>query len=118
MIEQKSRKPRRRHGVNGAEAIKLYEEGLPIAEIAYTLGCTVDTARRTLAEQGIEIPCWCGLPSFGHPKCAGCGILAGPGHITEALEEYEGKGYCGSCFKGRKRILLKGIRGNSGDITD
>ncbi len=39
-------------------------------------------------------PCLtCGVIIREHPRCAGCGILVGPGHLVEAVVN----GRCGSC---------------------
>lgn len=40
------------------------------------------------------------LPVTGHPRCAGCGFLAGPSHEVKALDR---AGYCDQCAARRRR---------------
>ena len=88
------------------EVKRLYiEERLTIAEIAERLDALRYTRqiKDILESQGIEILCWCRLPLKGHTRCAGCGILVGPKHITKTIEQYKDKGYCDSCYERRVR---------------
>ncbi len=39
----------------------------------------------------------CGVSLKVHPKCQGCGALAGPGHATKELYQHQGKEVCLSC---------------------
>lgn len=43
--------------------------------------------------------CYCGIPYREHPRCDGCGILAGPGHMVTELIEYRGKRLCRDCLQ-------------------
>ena len=45
------------------------------------------------ASRPVMVVCFCGKPLTNHARCAGCGILAGPGHIVTCLYD----GYCQDC---------------------
>jgi hypothetical protein len=48
----------------------------------------------------------CHLPMEGHPKCAACGILCGPGHIY-GLSTYHGAKVCSGCLHSWKVLEKK-----------
>ena len=41
----------------------------------------------------------CLQPLKGHPKCSGCGILIGPGHIEGCTTAFRGHELCGQCIR-------------------
>lgn len=43
----------------------------------------------------------CGLKMNKHPRCALCGILAGPQHIEIAVYPWKGKTICAACLERR-----------------
>jgi len=98
--------PKRRVEIDEQEVKRLCtQESLSAKQIADTLGVPryADKIKGILAGQGIEILCWCGIGLKGHTRCAGCGILVGPEHVTKTIERYRGRGYCADCLKGRKK---------------
>lgn len=102
-----SRKRGSRVEIDEDEVKRLYaEEGLLVKQIANALGVPRYAARieGILAGQGIETFCWCGISFQDHLRCAGCGILVGPWHITKALEPFLDRAYCTTCLKERKKL--------------
>lgn len=86
---------RRGEPVRAERVRKLYlEEHLTPGQIADRLGILNEQARALLRRLKLGDVCFCGVKIKDHAQCAGCGILVGPGHITEKVSE---KGYCITC---------------------
>jgi len=80
--------------VNGVDIAALYKAGYPVRVVARRAGLSETTARRRLRAAGVTLrppgngaalvsAATCGIcrrPLAGHPRCASCGILMGPGH--------------------------------------
>jgi len=99
--------PKRHIEIDEDEVKRLYaEEGLSAKQIANVLGIPryAVTIEGILAAAGVETKCWCGIGRRDHPRCAGCGILVGPKHITKTIERFLDGAYCTTCLKNRKKL--------------
>lgn len=96
--------PKRQTNVNESEVNRLHtKENLSPSEIATVLKTQIQRIKKILISQGVRIDCWCGIEMKEHIRCAGCGILVGPKHLTTIAEEYKDKKFCQYCAKGRKK---------------